>query len=242
MSIIHHVEQGTSQWYALRIGRPTASQFHKILTPTGKPSSQARRYMMRLIAERMLNETQDDLIKTEWIERGRSEEPHAYQQFELVNDVELERVGFVTTDDERVGCSPDAVIHNRLEAVEIKCPSPTTQMEMLLDGPGNDYRPQVQGQLLVGEFEAVHLYVYNPRTPAKHLVTLPDPAYLRQLRSALDQFLDELDTWTERARALGAYIASERIERPLDRAYPAEGDEPLQVIIPDDGRSILDAG
>ena len=33
--IIHEVEQGSGDWLKLRLGIPTASEFDKIITPTG---------------------------------------------------------------------------------------------------------------------------------------------------------------------------------------------------------------
>ena len=48
------VQQGSAQWYELRVGRPTSSNFHKIVTGKGEPSKQAIKYLYRLVAERLL--------------------------------------------------------------------------------------------------------------------------------------------------------------------------------------------
>lgn len=248
MSKIHLVDQGSAEWYAVRLGIPTASNFHKIVTPAKGELSTAKTmwdYMHRLIAERLLKDSMDSQLKVEWIEHGKAEEPHAAQHFEFTNSVHLEPVGFVTNDEGRLGCSPDALIRGSREAVEIKCPAPWTQIGYLLDGPGADYQPQVQGQIWVGQFECVHFYSYHPRMPAQHIPTLPNPNYLPKLSSALSYFVDELDRRTERARALGAYVVTERVTRPLDQAYgdqaAQEAEPPIQVVVPDGG-SILDAG
>ena len=37
----YEVEQGSRRWYEIRAGRPTASNFHRIITPKGEPSRQA---------------------------------------------------------------------------------------------------------------------------------------------------------------------------------------------------------
>jgi YqaJ-like viral recombinase domain len=232
MSIVYRMDQGSADWYAIRHGIPTASQFHKILTPTGKLSTQARPYMFRLIAERLLNETMDDQLRIEWVERGKIEQPHAAAQFEVVQETKLDWVGFVTTTDGRWGCSPDALVDGRNEAVEVKCPAPWTLLGYHLDGLGADYKPQVQGQMLVGEFECVHFYAWHPRMPPFHQVTLPDPLYQQSLRDALERFSDELEHETERARALGMYLPLEIIQ-PLARTLPDA--EP-------DAVNVLDAG
>jgi hypothetical protein len=237
---LHFVDQGSAEWYRLRLGIPTASQFHKIITPAkGDLSTQARPYMYRLIAERLLKDSMDDQLTVEWVERGKVEQHPASQQFALVTENALEPIGFITTDDGRLGASPDYLVRKRNECVEIKCPAPWTQIGYLLDGPAVEYRPQVQGQLLVGEFDAAHFYSYHPRMPAKHVVTLRDEAYLDKMRMALDSFLTALDIATNRARQLGAYVETIRAETPLDRSI--ERQDELTIVLPDGG-TILDGG
>jgi hypothetical protein len=208
MSKIHRVDQGTTEWHLLRIGKPTASMFHKIITPGGKPSSQARDYMFRLIAERLLNEQMEDGVgRLEWIERGKVREPDAAAQLSFTHNLDLEPVGFVTDDDNRLGCSPDRLVVGRREAVEIKCPAPWTQIGYMLDGPGNDYRPQVQGQLLIGEFDRVHFYSWHDRMPPVYAITGRDEKYIAVLGDLLERFVDELDAETLRARRMGSFAA-----------------------------------
>lgn len=228
------VEAGSSRWYELRLGIPTTSQFAKIVTPKGEPSKQARKYMYRLIAERLIKETQDDQLGyVQWVDHGKGQEGNAAAMFEFTHERPLRPGGFMTTDDGRIGCSPDRLV-GKNEAVEIKAPAPWTQIGYLLDGPGDDYRPQVQGQLFVGEFEAVHFYSYHPQMPPFEQITLPDRGFQGILRGALSRFVDDLDTLTERARALGAYAVARRIDTPADVAYQAEEDEALKIVVPGD--------
>lgn len=227
-------EQGSAEWYAARIGKPTASMFHKIVTPGGKPSRQAPAYMYRLIAEVLLAESMADYLgQVQWMERGKLLQSDAAQQFEFTNNVTLQEVGFVTTNDGRLGCSPDRLIKGRPEAVEIKCPSPWVHLQNLIEGPGDDYRPQVQGQLLVGEFEAVHFYSYHPRCPPAEILTRRDESFIRFLRVALSCFVEEMDKRLARLRALGAYVTSAQMRTPMERAFPEAGPDALEVVIPE---------
>jgi hypothetical protein len=248
---IHYVEQGSAEWYELRLGKPTASQFHRIITEKkGEPSASQRGYMCQLIAELLLNEPCDDQLKIEQIERGKLEQPHAAQQFEILAGRRLDPVGFIETDDGRYGCSPDYLIAPNTECVEIKCPLARNQMDYLLFGHGTDYRQQVQGQFLIGGFELVHFYAYHPDMPEAHIPTKPDKPYIALLRDVLDRFCDKLASEYERAKTFGTYRRTERLIKPLDRAYPdnVDEDEPLQTIVTaeaEDGRdvqTILDAG
>ena len=124
----------------------------------------------------------------------------------------------------------DRLVKGRAEGVEVKCPAPWTQIGYLLDGPGADYQPQVQGQLWVAGFDRVHFYSYHPRMPAVHVETVPDAAYANKLISAVKRFADALDETTEVARSLGAYAAATGFQTPLDEAAP--GPEPITLIIP----------
>lgn len=235
MSIIHHVEQGSAEWYQLRRGRPTASMFHKVITPTGKPSTQARGYMYRLVAERLLNESTDDYIgHVQWAERGRALEPDAAAQFAFTHDVELQRVGFITTNDGRIGCSPDGIVAGRHECVEIKSPAPWTHLQYLIEGPGADYKPQVQGQLMIGEFEAAWFYSYHPRCPPAEIITPRDDRYIQLLDRLLSDFLEQTEATVEQCRARGAYVVTEYPQTPMQRAFPEEsGPDPLQIVLPE---------
>jgi len=213
MSIIHPVQQGSEEWLKLRLGVPSASQAHRIITPGGKRSTQADGYMYELIAERLLHAPMGrDLSQNQFVQAGIVNEPLAASQFEVLEGVKLELAGWVTTDDGRMGCSPDRIIAgNRREAVEIKCPQPPNMMRYLLDGPGDDYRAQVQMQMLVGDFEVVHFYAYHERMPAAHIVVKRDATYQRSLGQYLREFCDKLDGETERAKRLGAYIPIEEV-------------------------------
>jgi len=218
-------------WYSARLGIPTASQFDKIITPKGEPSKQATNYKYRLISERLLKESMDDEIGfVRWVGHGKENEPNAVALFEFTSERRLEPGGFCTSDDGRIGCSPDRLFPGHKEAVEVKCPAPWTLIGYHLDGIGDAYRAQVQGQILVGGFEAVHFWAYHAQMPPYHLITLPDRAYLGLLAGYLNRFCDELDRDTERARALGAYAFSRRVETPFAVAYQHPEDaQPKEV-------------
>jgi hypothetical protein len=233
---LYRVDQGSQSWYKLRLGIPTSSNFHKIVTPKGEPSKQAVTYLYRLVCERLLNETMDDEIGfVKWVQHGKEQEPYAVKQFEFVNEVELEPGGFITTNDGRLGASPDRIFKGHKESLEIKSPAPWTQLKYLLEGPDDAYIAQTQGHLLVGdELEATHFYSYNPRTPPFHKVILRDNRYQALLASALNSFCDILDQQTERARALGAFAVVRNVETPADIAYQADEYVQLKLVNPED--------
>ncbi|HEV2301511.1 MAG TPA: YqaJ viral recombinase family protein, partial [Stellaceae bacterium] len=214
---LHDCEQGSARWYELRVGVPTASQFHRIVTPGGKLSKQARGYAFRLAAETLLGRSLESLAATEWMDRGKELEPEAVRMYEFDHDAATRPVGFVTTDDGRLGASPDRLVEGARAALEIKCPAPQTHLEYMLDGFGADYLPQVQGQLLVGEFDWVDRYSYHPEMPPVLARTGRDEAYIAILRAALAEFCDLKDELVERARRAGLFAERREILRPIDQ-------------------------
>jgi hypothetical protein len=123
---IHKIEQGSREWRAARIGIPTASNFHKILTPSGKPAKAqtTRASRLQLVVERLLNVSLENEVRVLMLERGKLLQADAAREFSAGYDLELEPGGFVTNDDLRIGCSPDALVTGGTEAVKIKCPAP----------------------------------------------------------------------------------------------------------------------
>lgn len=146
-----------------------------------------------------------------WMDRGVHMEPIAIKAFEQKLGLMFEPVGFVQSPHKRLGCSPDGMVVGKNQSIEIKSPAPWTQIEYLLDGLGDDYKPQVQGQMLVGDFECVHFFAYHPRMPFKYVPTEPDLPYMKTLMQALDDFLGELEAKTKQAKELGIFIRAEEI-------------------------------
>lgn len=215
---IHRVEQGSAEWFSMRMGIPCTSGFKNVVTPKGAPTISERRnkYRYRLVAERLLRYSMEDKFENYWTLRGKEMEAQAADAFAGFMGVELEDGCFITSDDGRLGCSPDRIVrdsHPRA-ALEIKCPAPWTHVGYLLDGPGDDYRQQVQGQMMVGEFEAVHFWSWHPQMPPKHIVTLRDDNFIAALTMGLDVFCDSLDEAEAKAREMGMFTPG--LEPPIE--------------------------
>jgi hypothetical protein len=222
MPIITRGQQNTDAWKKAHIGKPTASNFHLILTPKElKLSDQRHKYKYRLVAERLMNEYLPTRAVTGergyWLDRGIDMETHAIEAFERQHNMKIEPVSFVTTDDEKLGCSPDGLIAGteEREAVEIKAPAPWTHVEYLLakqqEKTWLEYRCQVQGQMLVGGFQVVHFYSFHPRMPPKYVPTIRDKGFQKVLKEALDVFCRELDEAEAHARKMGTFVPVEAL-------------------------------
>lgn len=193
-------EPGSPEWFAARRGIPTSSNFDRIVTKTGKPSSQRTGYACKLIAEQLLGVNLDDFA-SEWMERGKELEEEAVNYYELQYGVETSQGGFCLTDDRGFGCSPDRLIGDD-GGLEIKCPSPATHVAYMLGVDDADwkYRLQVQGSLWVTGRSWWHLMSYCPQMPQVLLRIERDEEFISNLETHLRAFRTTLDEFLGRVK------------------------------------------
>ncbi len=188
---VHNVAQGEAEWFALRLGLPTASSFDKVITPTGKASTQMDAYANLLVSEWLTGQP-GGMEPTPWMNRGVALEPEARSFYEMDADAEVEQVGFITRDDGWVGCSPDGLVGDD-GLLEIKCPSPAVHVEYLLNAELPDkYKPQVQGQLLIAERQWCDFLAYHPDMPPVRVRVERDEAFIKALRGRLDALVEAI--------------------------------------------------
>jgi hypothetical protein len=168
--LVHDVEQNSDEWYALRAGIPTASNFKTLVTPKGKKSTQISAYAYALAAEKFTGAQVDAFFGNTWTDRGHEMEKLAYDYYSYINIDKVKKVGFVTSDSGDLGCSPDALVLDD-GLLEIKCLKAENHIKCLMaiaEGEcPSDYYPQVQGQIMVTERAWCDLLFYHPELPSK---------------------------------------------------------------------------
>ena len=200
--VIVDCEQGTREWIEHRLGIPTASEFKRIVTNSGKLSTSRDTYIGELLAEWALGEPMHD-FSTEWTERGKFLEPEAFNYYAFQTDMDPQSVGLCLTDDRRVGASPDGLV-GELGLLELKCPMAPTHLLYLARGTlPKEYRAQVQGQLWVTGRDWCDFMSYFPKLPPFITRVYPDPMYHDALSSALPSFNLELEAGREELIRLG---------------------------------------
>ena len=111
-------------------------------------------------------------------------------EYETQFDCDTQPVGFVTTDDGMVGCSPDRLV-GEVGLLELKCPAPQTQVAYLVDRAVDaKYKPQTQGQLFVTGREWVDVFAYHPELPFVPVRTERDEVFIKCLEALLQSFND----------------------------------------------------
>lgn len=190
---VHDCIQGTPEWLKLRAGIPTASQFDMILTKSGKPSQSAERYLLTLLAERIMGHPIDDHISM-WMRRGSQLEQDAVAFYELQRDLETVPVGFVTNDAVTWGASPDRFVGDE-GCLEVKCPKEYIHLGYLLQsGTAYDaYKVQVQGQMWITGRKWVDVLSYHPEMPWALFRTERDEKFIEALEAAVTTFSMELE-------------------------------------------------
>lgn len=191
MAIYHRCPQYTEKWEALRLGMPTASNFSSIITPTGKPAKNdtMRKYAYTLIAERICEQRMDTYMSPA-MELGKMLEGEAITEYEVQKGVTVDSIGYVTDDNNIVGCSPDGLIGED-GILEVKCPAPHTQIGYFLGEPLDiNYKFQTQGQLYVTGRKWCDLITYHPRmTLLPKIIRIErDEDYINILHTAVIEF------------------------------------------------------
>jgi hypothetical protein len=199
----HPVTQGSEAWLSLRLGHPTASEFDSLITPLGKikTGDGPQTYLYRKIAEHVTGKPVDE-PGSRAMENGSLLESEAIPFYEAVYDVKVRRVGYVSTDDMKIGCSPDGLVGDN-EGLEIKCPLPHTHARHLLEGvlPAQ-YTAQVQGAMYVTGRPHWTFLSYNRFFPPLVVRVERDDKFQAALKAALTDFLAKMDEAMEKIRQI----------------------------------------
>ena len=229
--IRHNCAQGSEEWHGLRLGKPTASNFDRILTPGGKLSTQSHTFALVLASERILGYPSDK-VTTAAMKAGRENEPAAAALYELQHPgAEVEEVGICFTGDGLVGASPDRLVGSD-GLLEVKCPEPHTHLGYMLnyEGAAREYWHQIQGQLWVCERDWLDMLSYCPGFPPCLRRVARDEEYIAKLKSALDAFNESMLKIMEALTSMGCreMLIEERV-----RAQAAPDDDGLGVSMAD---------
>jgi hypothetical protein len=194
--ILDH-EQGSPEWLAARLGKPSASMFSKLITATGKPSSSADGYINQLIAERLTGQSEPFYV-TEWMARGTELEPEAREAYEFISGNDVIETGFILDTGFEYGCSPDGLITDQ-GGLEIKCPAPQTMVSYLRDNQVGvkKYWQQIQGCMWISQRKWWDFFAYHPEMPHVLVRVERDEEYIAKLaievQGAVAEILNQVE-------------------------------------------------
>lgn len=191
------IEQRTDEWFAVRLGKATASRFGDILASVRYGEAAARKnYRTQLVLERLTGQREDTFTSSamQW---GIDNEPIAKDAYIAETGSDVDEASFVEHELLAAGASPDGYV-DTLGLLEIKCPNSATHIETLRTGTiPKYYYPQVQGQMWITGKTWCDFVSFDPRMPdgAQLFITrvARDDEYIQRLSNEVAGFLEEVD-------------------------------------------------
>ena len=185
--IFHNVEQNTEEWYALRLGKFTASSFKDLFaTPSTITFEKA---IYKPVFERLTGVSPESFTN-EYMQRGHDLEGAARLDYEIHSLSEITNGGFCVLND-WVGCSPDGFV-NEDGIIEIKCPAYNTHMKYLISGKlPTQYKWQVHGQLWITEREWCDFVSYYPGLPSLIVRIYRSEPLISDLKITIDKGIEK---------------------------------------------------
>jgi hypothetical protein len=187
-------EQGTDEWRAAKAGVASPSNFDRLITASGKPSSQADDYFYDLTAEWIVGMCKELPPNLYWVNRGTDMEPQARGVYEFATGTTVDQVGFMYKNNKKlIGFSPDGFPDDK-KGLEIKCPAPITHVGYQLRGElPKQYYPQVQGSMWVSGLSSWDFMSYHPDYPHLIINVLRDPVWMAAFDRIIPPFLRRLE-------------------------------------------------
>lgn len=195
-----NIPQGTPEWASARVGRPTASNFEKLITTAGLPSKQREKYLWQVAGESVTG-VMTETYQNGAMQRGIELEAEARSLYELTQGVTVEQVGICYPDEKKLcSCSPDGLV-GKDGGMEIKCPSIHTHVGYLLGNElPTEYFQQVQGSLYVTGRKWWDYVSYFPGLRPLIVRVKPDKKFIDSLDAEIKKFVEELETIKEKIR------------------------------------------
>ena len=218
--IIHNdIEQGSGLWHQLRLGKVTASNAHRLLTP-----AKFHTFYLELLSERLTNVCIESYT-SDAMQWGIDQEPFALEWYEKKMGCEITTCAFIELENLNAGCSPDALV-GKEGMIQVKCPNPKGHIQYIIEGPTNEIITQMQFEMFCYEAKWNDFLSFDPRYPGdlvgyvKRL--LRDDALIKKLESLttrmntmIDAFLFDRNISIEKVDIVERKLELDKLSRYL---------------------------
>lgn len=200
--IICKSAQGTSGWIEDRCGILSASELGELvkLNFDLRTGEMVQTLLARKLAEKWsgpLAASGAGAFEGSWaMIQGQILEEQALPWLEFTQNVEIQRPGFLMTDDRLFGASPDGIIGTGM-GLEVKCKQPVAHCKMILDGevPG-EHLAQIHAGMHVTGFTKWMFLGYHRNFPKLLLTVERDSDIQCKINKAVCYFNEMLnDGW-----------------------------------------------
>ena len=198
------IQQGSCEWFEVRTGCVTASRVKDAIAKLkkGGESAARRTYKLELLTELLTGHAVEHYVSLS-MDFGTENEPLARAEYELSQNVEVERIGYVKHPlIKRSGASPDGLVGDD-GLVEIKVPNTNTHLEYFLgEVVPDEYRPQMMWQMACSGRQWCDFVSYDPRLPREFglfIVRLErDNKVIAEMERDVELFISELNAMAEK--------------------------------------------
>lgn len=212
---VEAIRSGKDQKEAMAVAgykaKPTSSLIDKAIAgeKIGEFSDAAKKYAFALAIERINGQPLDEGFETFAMKRGHELEPYARAEHERQSGLEVDRAGFVLTDDRAFGCSADGLIGDDSGA-EYKCfIDPERLYRFHIENDASEVFDQAQGCMWITGRKSWHIGLYCPalKNVDKQLWWREFPRddnYIERMESDLWEFKLLVDDLESRLRSKAA--------------------------------------
>lgn len=205
--------QGSEEWFDVRRGILTASNF-KIILRDGVDGgdSKTREKLLYTIAGEKLTGKTEETFRSEAMKRGTAMEPKALAYYARTSfGADVQKVGFVrrtiVTPLGRkivVGASPDAQVGPR-KGLEIKTLKPDLLIaQMKRSTYPSEHRAQVHGTMFCADWDEMDVLLFHEGMPyAPKYGVHRDDVFVKQIVQEIERFDYELELLMKDLRAMG---------------------------------------
>ena len=208
--IFDDFDQGSPEWFKVRLGIPTASVFSTVMASgkDGGDSIGREKLLRKLAGEILTGQPAEEEFRNVATERGRALEDEARQSYCRRKGVEIRRVAFGRNFEglKLCGASPDSLVGFD-GGLEVKTARADVIQEMLNNpaSAARAHRAQVHGNMMVFERDWWDLTIYShANLPAIDVRIYRDETYLRELVNQIEIFNFDLKKRVEQIRKMGA--------------------------------------
>jgi len=167
MAVYHfNIDQQSSEWFELKWGKIGGTRAKELFVKSDT-------LFYKLLAETIepFDEDAEESYQSEAMERGNFLEPQARIELQKYTGLEFIECGWIQSDNELMGISPDGITTDLTVQCEVKCPQPIAHLKMCVsDAIPLEYINQCVHAFTVNDkLETLYFVSYRPECTIKPL-------------------------------------------------------------------------
>lgn len=166
MKAYFNIEQGSTEWFEIKHGKIGGTRAKELFIKSDT-------LFYKLLAESVepFDEDYEEGFKSDAMERGNELEPQARIELEKYTGHKFLECGWIQSENELMGISPDGITECLTIQSEIKCPHPVAHLKMCVsDSIPLEYINQCVHAFTVNEkLEKLYFCSYRPECTLKPL-------------------------------------------------------------------------